>query len=113
MFELPKIPHANVKLNEQGRIEIEMADGWYFYMSNIFGNDISLAEVPKCSKGTFSPNTDFSTLVVFCESEIPEPIPEEVEPETTEPEEVELDENKATETDYINALKELGVSFDE
>ena len=37
---------------------------------------------------------------------VPEPIPEEVTPETPVDEE-------ATESDYINALEELGVSFDE
>ena len=37
---------------------------------------------------------------------VPEPIPEEVTPETPVDEE-------ATESDYINALKELGVEFNE
>lgn len=103
MIELPKIPHADVRLNEQGRVEIKMEDGWCFYMGDVFPEDTPLSEIPKGIGGAFSPDTDFSTFVVIHESEIPVPTPEE-----TEPEEIE-----ATETDYLNALEELGVSFNE
>lgn len=106
MIELPKIPHADVKLNEQGRVEIKMEDGWCFYMGDVFPEDTPLSEIPKGIGGAFSPDTDFSTFVVIRESEIPEPAPEEATPETP------IDE-EATEADYINALEELGVSFDE
>lgn len=106
MIELPKIPHADIKLNEQGRVEIKMEDGWYFYMGDIFPEDTPFEVIPKGIGGAFSPDTDFSTFVVIHESEIPEPTPEESTPE------IPIDE-EATESDYINALKELGVSFDE
>jgi hypothetical protein len=113
---LPNIEQAKVTLNENGRVVVRMNDGFVFWDRNDYKDENGEMYEPTPKEvgfsrfGIFSPETDFSTFVVIAESEIPE-IPDEPEiPEV--PEELET-ETQATETDYINALKELGVNFNE
>jgi hypothetical protein len=104
---LPKIEHADVTLNERNRVVIQMDEGWVFYRLDVFPDGAPTDKKAYSSYGVLSLDYDYSNFIVIAESEIPE------EPEIPEtPEEPET-ETQATETDYINALKELGVTFDE
>lgn len=104
---LPVIKHAKVTLNEWDRVIVQMDEGWLFYRLDIFPDGAPTNKKAYSSYGVLSLDYDYSNFVVIAESEIPE------EPEIPEvPEEPET-ETQATETDYINALEELGVTFDE
>lgn len=101
---LPTIAHATVSFNQWGRVVIQMDEGWVYWDRASFGIDENgnfiEPEAPEYISysryGVYAPDTDFDArIVVVAESEIGN------------------DSNTATEADYINALEDLGVSFDE
>ena len=104
---LPKIDHANVTLNERNRVVIQMDEGWAFYRLDIFPEGAPTDKKAYSRYGVLSLDYDYSNFVVLAESDIPEKPEEPTIPEQPEP------ETQATEEDYINALEELGVNFDE
>ena len=90
-MNLPNIKHAQVTTNSYGRINIVMDDGWHYYDLNDYSTTPKADEIVLSEVGyNFPTNYDFSKIIVVGE---------------------ETDE--ATEADYINALEELGVSFNE
>lgn len=104
---LPVIEHATVTLNEWGRVVAQMDDSWLFYRLDIFPEKTPPEEIAYSRYGVFPLNYDFSNFVVLAESDIPEKPEEPTIPAQPEP------ETEATEEDYINALEDLGVNFDE
>ncbi len=78
---LPVIPHADVTLNQWGRVVVQMNDGYVFWdralhtgFTDDEGNprDPYPEEICYYRYGVFSPATDFSLFVVVPESEVPE-----------------------------------------
>ena len=73
---LPNIPHATVTLNERNRVIIRMDDGWVFWDTRDFGVGEDFVEpfpqdICYYRYGSFSPQTDFSTIIVVDETTIP------------------------------------------
>lgn len=100
----PEIAHADVSINERGRVVITMHKGFSFYdkaayngLTDEEGNarEPMPDEIAYSKYGVFAPDTDFDArFVIVKDGETPT-------------------DNEATEADYINALESLGVSFDE
>lgn len=116
---LPTIEHSAISLNKWNRVVVQMDEGYAFWDRNDYRDENGEMYEPTPNEkgysrfGVFSLERDFSLFVVVAETDIPEisETPEEPE-EPTIPEQPES-ETQATEEDYINALEELGVTFDE
>lgn len=76
---LPTIPHADVTLNVRNRVVVQMHEGYVFWDRSLHtgftdeeGNprDPYPEEICYYRYGVFSPNKDFSLLVVVAESEV-------------------------------------------
>lgn len=93
---IPTILHADVSLNERNRAVIRMHEGYSFYDRQSY-DGIETDEITLSKYAVFAPDTDFDARIVVV-SDSGEDV---------------TDGDKATEADYINALEELGVSFDE
>ena len=101
---IPEIAHADVSINERNRVVIQMHEGYSFYDRSAYegltdeeGNarEPKPDEIAYSKYGVFAPDTDFNArFVVVKDGETPA-------------------DNEATEADYINALEELGVTFNE
>lgn len=73
---LPNIPHADVSLNERNRVVIQMHAGWVFWDTTDFGTGEDFVEpfpqdIFYYRYGVFSPQRDFSTIVVVDETTVP------------------------------------------
>jgi hypothetical protein len=106
-MELPNIEHAKTSLTKWGGIEVTMEDGYVFHdisaTENLTDEDgnpktPTLEDLAPSKYGVFPPSFDFENRIVVAE--------EGVNPFAHSPAE-------ATEADYIEALEDLGVNFNE
>ena len=78
---IPVIAHADVSLNQWGRVVIQMHEGYVYWDRNDFGKDENgnyiepenPEDISYFRYGVYSPTTDFDNcIVVVPESEVPE-----------------------------------------
>jgi hypothetical protein len=87
-LNIPKIPHANVRINERNRVVIEMHEDYSFYDRQSY-EGIRAEEITFSKYGVFAPDMDFNSRIAVVNDA--DKIPET---------------NEATESDYINALED-------
>ncbi len=105
VYDIPNIEHCTVEEVASGRMyRITAHAGWYIHLND---GDEETANIYKGAVVLMA-DRDFSQVVIIPESELPE---DAVILETGGNSEIASTE--ATEADYISALENLGVNFNE
>lgn len=70
-MNVPTIAHADVSINERGRVVIKMNEGYSFYDKAAYTQETQPEDITYSKYGVFSPDTDFdSRFVVAADEEI-------------------------------------------
>ena len=69
-YTLPTIEHATVTLNQWGRVEIRMDNGWVFYRLESYPEGTPAEDICYSRYGVFSPDCNFDNFVIVDETTI-------------------------------------------
>lgn len=64
------IPHIHLELNEWNRVVVQAESGWVFYRLDIYPEETPAEDICYFGYGVFSPNYDFTNIVVVDETTV-------------------------------------------